>query len=674
MSKQLHFSSFSDISLAPADDRPEPTVWIRKLAIYSDWPLNEKTNLLRSVDLHKGMNILWAQAGGKNKSKSERKKLSGHATGKTTFCRLLRFILDDANFGNDQFREAFQAKYRNGWALGEVFLDGTLWLVGRPMGRVGYHPFALQDRLITSLHGEALPTGGYELYQIALKKTVFKNIEINTLASSGREFRWDCLIQWLARDQECRFGELLNWRNKMSESDPAWLSNPDKENLIRIILTLVTPEEQNLLREHANLTFTHKQELTLKPKLEYQADADTERLKRLLNGTSLEIKDEKLRLDALIAGVRLAKENLKKEEEDLPKRADEQKLIAALEASSRETGAAVQSLQEVQQHLDYQQALLDAAKGDKSATQRAYSLSKLLPFRGHCSHPLNLAWHLKCPLAEQRTSDEEVDARMKEVSTRAQALQIDVEHLVEDRDNWASRVKERRDAESVALQQLLGFQNERDQKRMVVESKRNRIQLIEQAIQHYDEISKLQTANQEKMDELEGKKDEIDKKLEISKRQHQKTVGNFSMVFDFIAKQMLDSEVEAKVEFSGKSKSIEPVMDYHGRLDSAALSTVKLLAFDLTCLAFSVIGEGHHPRFLVHDSPREADMFVEIYHELFQTVRLLENAAGDESRLNFQYIITTTEAPPEELLQHRWLLKPILNSAQAEGRFLGIDL
>lgn len=67
-------------------------------------------------------------------------------------------------------------------------------------------------------------------------------------------------------------------------------------------------------------------------------------------------------------------------------------------------------------------------------------------------------------------------------------------------------------------------------------------------------------------------------------------------------------------------------------------------------------------------------MFVEIYHELFLTVRLLEKAAGDGSRLNFQYIITTTEAPPEELLQDRWLLKPILNSAQAEGRLLGIDL
>lgn len=95
---------------------------------------------------------------------------------------------------------------------------------------------------------------------------------------------------------------------------------------------------------------------------------------------------------------------------------------------------------------------------------------------------------------------------------------------------------------------------------MLIESKRNRIQLIDQAILHYEEISKLQAANQSKLDEFEGEKDEIDKKLEVAKRQHLKTVGNFSTVFDFIAKQMLDSEVEARVEFSGKSKSIEPVM------------------------------------------------------------------------------------------------------------------
>ena len=40
----------------------------------------------------------------------------------------------------------------------------------------------------------------------------------------------------------------------------------------------------------------------------------------------------------------------------------------------------------------------------------------------------------------------------------------------------------------------------------------------------------------------------------------------------------------------------------------------------------------------------------------------------------FQYIVTTTESPPETLSQKPWLLDPILDASSEGGRLLGVDI
>jgi hypothetical protein len=72
------------------------------------------------------------------------------------------------------------------------------------------------------------------------------------------------------------------------------------------------------------------------------------------------------------------------------------------------------------------------------------------------------------------------------------------------------------------------------------------------------------------------------------------------------------------------------------------------LAFDLADMLLSAEGFGHHPRFIIHDSPREADMANDIYQRFFMYMETLERAYGDRTP-NFQYIVTTTEPPPQTL-------------------------
>lgn len=84
----------------------------------------------------------------------------------------------------------------------------------------------------------------------------------------------------------------------------------------------------------------------------------------------------------------------------------------------------------------------------------------------------------------------------------------------------------------------------------------------------------------------------------------------------------------------------------------------------------SIEGGTHLPAFLVHDSPREADLGLSVYHRLFRLVRGLEREEGQPL---FQYIVTTTTRPPEEMSNTPWL-RDKLGGAPAEARLLRRNL
>ena len=82
--------------------------------------------------------------------------------------------------------------------------------------------------------------------------------------------------------------------------------------------------------------------------------------------------------------------------------------------------------------------------------------------------------------------------------------------------------------------------------------------------------------------------------------------------------------------------------------------------------------EGHAvaPEFLVHDSPREADMGGPLYHRIFQLALMFEGIGGAP---RFQYIVTTTSKPPTELAQPPWL-RLELKGFPSDQRLLRRDL
>jgi hypothetical protein len=154
------------------------------------------------------------------------------------------------------------------------------------------------------------------------------------------------------------------------------------------------------------------------------------------------------------------------------------------------------------------------------------------------------------------------------------------------------------------------------------------------------------------------------------RQERREALGRFSATYDYVVRALLGDEVEGRVDASGRSLVL--TVEHHGERDSAALATVKLLAFDLAAMTESVEGRGDFPRFLIHDGPREADMAPDIYERLFLYARQLEECFSGDA--GFQYIITTTAPPPEALREEPWLLQPTLDASRAEGRLFGVDL
>ena len=279
------------LSLAPAAGRGEPALWVSKLAVYKDWPPSKDRLLRQVIELRRGLNILRALETG---STDEASRLAGHGAGKTTFCRLIRYVLGEEPAGSKGFREGFRAKFPTGWVLAEVFVAGQRWLVGRSLSGGSYNPFAKLNGSLNDDFPESPSRLGFREYEKAVDDAVFGGMKFRTLAESQKTLDWPRLMPWLSRDQEAHFSGLLEWRREQdSDSQSPYGSSDDKANLVRLVLGLVDAAEQKLLAEFARKAESHEQKMRDRPKLEFTVEREKNSLEEKL-GMKVESPDAPL--------------------------------------------------------------------------------------------------------------------------------------------------------------------------------------------------------------------------------------------------------------------------------------------------------------------------------------------------------------------------------------------
>ena len=148
---------------------------------------------------------------------------------------------------------------------------------------------------------------------------------------------------------------------------------------------------------------------------------------------------------------------------------------------------------------------------------------------------------------------------------------------------------------------------------------------------------------------------------------HATTFNRLSRFFDAVLRELIGPDATGRASLDGNGLRLS--VELGGERSTAAIDSLKVIAFDLAAMCISIEGHAHQPAFLVHDSPREADLGLSIFHGLFNVMRGMENI-GEQPL--FQYVVTTTTSPPPGLATHPWLAATL--GGAANERLLQRDL
>ena len=224
---------------------------------------------------------------------------------------------------------------------------------------------------------------------------------------------------------------------------------------------------------------------------------------------------------------------------------------------------------------------------------------------------------------------------------------------------------------AAARQQREQHRDKLDRLRAATISRSAEIRHADQLVADADRYGRLLTERQTTANELaqvETERELLKAAIDEHRRAALDFLHRLSDRYDAVVRYLVPGEVKARAKLEGNRLHLHVEMG--GDRSTAAIESLKVVAFDLAVMTLCIEGETFFPGLLVHDSPREADLDLLIYHRLFAFVRGLE---GQGEAALFQYVVTTTTAPPEDIASGAYM-RLELRGAPASERLLRTDL
>lgn len=647
--------------IQPSSERTDPTLWIRRLVVLRELSLGEEHEV-RSVTLRPGFNIVWAPHRLVENNALFENGVAGHTAGKTTFCRFLRYVLGEAHFATAETTRRIREVLPSGWVVAEVVLERMTWVVARPLS-IGPRSLAIRGGTIEKML-EGKERDDYQTFLDEVEAATLGPLAVSQLPAGDSRVQWGHLLAWLSRDQDCRFADFLEWRHQASDSESPELSRDGRSLLVRSVLGLISAQEREQLDQHSLLVSRRKQAVQRRPLFEHQAKTDHGRLERALGR----------KLSYLSAPV--FREDVKRDLGNRTKALDERE--AALEDTNRS--------EELWEALQTAMAAENDAKRNLAETKRRHALdlrvlgelsgelkpnplADLPPPRDFCEVRMDVARREGCPLATFRPEDfgaKKAERTAKEELEHQRAL---VRVLEEQIGREQQAFEEAANAAKAARFAYLSASTRLSEAKLAIAYERAQLVHLERLVSSAVEAQVEEIRVGEEVAELEDKIRSSEARLNEIRSLQRSAVARFSETFGLVVRALLGNDIKARVETSGRSLAL--FVEEHGNRESAAITTLKLLAFDLASLISSVEGHGDFPRFLIHDGPREADLSPDIYARLFLLAQEIEHCFSETA--SFQYVLTTTTQPPEGFREEPWL-RLELAGIPAEERFLKCDL
>jgi hypothetical protein len=611
------FASSLD-AITPEAGRSEPRLWVRRLVIWS-----ERGEIVQDVALRRGLNIIWSP------DADEAGNHMGHGGGKTSFCRLLRYCLGEDSFGTVDQRQLIANAMPDAHVGAEIMLNGEQWIVVRPIGNPRGRHFAQQGGVLDTAFSEDMPNTTISPLRKAVTEAIMADATPYMPVGSSADEAWEAALAWTSRDQECRLLDILEWRSAetQSRSPSRNMSKADRLMVIRLLLNALQPAEIDATRR----AHEHRRAAEEAERKRARVEATKEDVGRGLakafggNSTDSSAPDFWAR-DAKAA----AQAEESKADPEL-----EQKLKAAREAVTEKDG----EIRKAENRLSGIEGELAGLAGQLKTLAEVLPKKELLfqdaanPKCPECGQPIPA--HAEAFIAERKAERDvlvkqrdEARGRQNSLKTEQEGLKYQVETAKQELGRRKTKVAELEEA-NARLASAKGY-----------------VTLTASYRSYETEIARLDgevKRAREKAAKATLEADEL-------RRASQNVVQRLSDHFGAIIRFLIPNGPQGNVVLA--ENGIHPLVSWHGNLTTAAVDSLKVVAFDLAAVILAIEGKTQLPGFWLHDSPREADLGLPLYHRLFELAVELERLTDTPL---FQYVVTTTTEPPKTLQAKPWL-------------------
>lgn len=618
--------------------RSEPVFWIRRIVILQQLDPFEKVN---DFPFKRGLNIVF----GEEKGSWQDIKASGHGVGKTSLCRLIRYCLGEPHFGRRRVVAAIRQDFPAGWVGAELNVNGQAWAVLRPFA-IGPWSRAARDMTVEDLALQRQQAVPYSDFEAALASALMASMPRQGQVVPGLKLTHSHLLPAFTRDQECRLESVWKWRSERSDSEAPSLPRPkiDGSRVIRAILGVLDAEEL-ALQDQLDVTSSKAGELReqidtrlneprywiarLNQALLDQgipgADQDAGELFSPANRVSSFLERLRTRLEKVERVLALANSRSRAIHARIQGREDERKRLVAVAGLLAKRGDAAAQFTQDERDLLAELKGLQAGLRMCKAGGIAYrdcghiadNLDRLEGTRGVALPVVAQADQEAASIAADVNAINEelvvpraraaaMEARISRLSARQRELERrieTIERLGRDLDRYAGLIDgSRQDAELARLRKDVEIEEERGAGLAV---------------------------------KIQGVRSRTTRQFDRVRRLYSVVVGA-AVSPDYSGEIIVTDE---EIEFEIRRKAA---------IGGEAVESLAVVLADACGLLASVEGAANHPGFVLHDSPREADLGSALYHRYISFMLDRHNALGGDDLAPFQYIMTTTTPPPPE--------------------------
>lgn len=605
----------------------KPRLWVETL-----WLLDSLTSQqpLREISLQRGLNLIVSPPGTDS---------SGHGVGKTAFCQLLRFVLDDPlwSSGSTLRDELLNSReLRGGAVAARVHVGGEAWTVLKPW----LHQKHYRASRTASWQQLAAADADNEFsdYQAALHQNLVETLPIRELPTLKQPIEWYQILAWCSREQNTRYHNYYQWRAKETGFS---LSAKSHADVMQIVLGLL--HDATTIRDlHGTAKKLENQKSQLQALREEPVlllQHVRRQLSRRLNTTVTTPfrQDGLFEHSNLLALAKQRHEGYQQELRDI----EAERLSLAIEQQLLvEQRAPLNSQMDILTNEKEQVEALIA--GDiqrvEELQNEASSLQQRLPTRCDAGNRL-----LKdCNYVIERVKQTQIDRHQRiAMHQRSQeALENDLlllHHRLEELAFETTPINKR-------LTEINNRNIELDERYAQSLSAQ---ELLDESIEDYEAYEsfatgKSQSPEVEKAERSLTSTQRHHEQLQIRLKKERETVKDRRLAIN----ESIQGVVKSLPSFTWGVFNDEEKHRNHpfqmGPMHSTTFKVLEILAGDITCLLDSANQYSFHPGFLLHDSPREAEMNESL---LWGLLGYTAQEGGD----SIQYIVTTSTEPPSPL-------------------------